>query len=204
MATTYSITCGLPSLNNTLRREQTEFSLYVRVTALAVGILLALMGTLILLGVPHLNLLGTTKGWTCLSLGLVLAMAGASMKCVAHHREASRVAEEPPPLPSIPMQGSNLPEDLLVYIAQMTDNRTLLAFARLSKTNFRLVSKHFRPRLMSAFFEEAAFLTWEKGVASFDAFDLDKFPAMTRKVFSKLNCSEGNMERQRSRRLRHR
>lgn len=84
-----SLNCGLPCCHNT-PGQQTPWSVSLRASAVALGTIAVIIGILILLEVPGLSRLGTTVGWTTLSLGLVIAVVGASIQCVRNHSDAPR------------------------------------------------------------------------------------------------------------------
>lgn len=75
------LACGAPFCQSP-QGTQTNLSIGLRITALALGTLIALVGVLTLLNVPVLSQLGTTVGWTLFSIGICLALVSASIKCI--------------------------------------------------------------------------------------------------------------------------
>jgi hypothetical protein len=61
--------------------EQTTLSKALRITAVVVGVLVALGGTLIILEVPIMADLGTTVGWSLIGGGGAVALIGIFFKC---------------------------------------------------------------------------------------------------------------------------
>ena len=188
MSAVPSITFDFPPFNGV--GEQTKLSVGLRITALVVGTIVALTGILILAGIPGLHHLGTTVGWIFLSIGLVIAAAGASLKCVERQNDpvSPVVQNVPAPEPIVatdqhsPSQrqlsqfsSSIIPEELVLHILERSDNRTLSAFARTSKAHGVSIEKSFPERLRQAFFEEAAFETWVKSVEDLKNHDREDF-----------------------------
>ena len=75
------LACGLPFCQNP-KDIQTNLSIGLRITAVVLGTLAVIVGTLILLNIPGLSHLGTTVGWTLVSIGTFLVLVGVSIKCV--------------------------------------------------------------------------------------------------------------------------
>jgi len=88
MNSVHSIACGLPFFQNTVGR-QTHFSIGLRITAIALGTILAIGGILVLCGIPGISQLGNTVAWVTLPIGGALALLGISFKCIGHKSENS-------------------------------------------------------------------------------------------------------------------
>jgi hypothetical protein len=81
MTQVYSIACGLPFCQSE-QGKQTNLSICLRVAAIVLGILAAIAGILIFFNIPGLSQLGTTTGWTLVSIGILLIIVGTSIKCM--------------------------------------------------------------------------------------------------------------------------
>lgn len=62
--------------------KQIHLSIGLRITGLALGIIAAVIGILILFNLPGLSQFGTTTGWIAISIGVFLVLLSASIKCV--------------------------------------------------------------------------------------------------------------------------
>ncbi len=87
---TNSISWELPCCSSN-SGEQTGYSIGLRVTAVALGAIVAIAGILVLLHVPGFSHFGTTEGWIALSVGTFVALVGIAIKCV---RNQSNKEEE--------------------------------------------------------------------------------------------------------------
>lgn len=76
--------CG-SQLSVSGQEKQTNCSFYLRVTLFAIGIIGTIVAALILFDVPGLNQLGTTAGWTMLSVSVVSLLSGLAQKHVQNH-----------------------------------------------------------------------------------------------------------------------
>lgn len=101
------LACTLPFCFKT-RGEQTRASIALRVAALALGILAAVMSALILFNIPGLSLIGATTGWVLLSVGVLLVAMAASMKCVKHRSQPKigNPGQPVSPLQSVPIENA--------------------------------------------------------------------------------------------------
>lgn len=84
------LSCGLPFCQNP-KDIQTNLSIGLRITAVVLGTLAVIVGALVLLNIPGLSHLGTTVGWTLVSIGTFLALVGISIKCV---KDKSQIEEK--------------------------------------------------------------------------------------------------------------
>jgi hypothetical protein len=85
--------CGLPFCQNP-KDIQTNFSVGLRISAVVLGTLAIIVAGLIVLNIPGLNHIGTTGGWTLVSIGTVLVLVGISVKCV---KDKSQITDEDEP-----------------------------------------------------------------------------------------------------------
>ncbi|MEZ5314796.1 MAG: hypothetical protein R3E91_01080 [Chlamydiales bacterium] len=77
-----SILCGFPFCQSTQGKE-TNLSIKIRVIAIALGIIAAIAGILSVFGLGHL---GAAAGGAVLSVGTLIALVGASIKCIKTSR----------------------------------------------------------------------------------------------------------------------
>lgn len=90
MSQVHAIACVLPFCQGTQAR-QTNLSIGLRITAIALGIIAAIIGILI---VPRLGHLGTTPGWITFSIGAFVALVGASPTCVKKSKGHQEIPKE--------------------------------------------------------------------------------------------------------------
>jgi len=83
-----SIACGLP-FRHFSQSEQTKFSIALRITAIALGVLALTIGILMLVGIPGWHQLGTIAGWTTFSIGTAAIFIGSAIKCVRHKEKTA-------------------------------------------------------------------------------------------------------------------
>jgi len=81
-----SISCRLPCCQN---EEERKFSPAFRLTAIALGVIALIVGSLILFKIPSLHQIGTTTGWAFLSFGGALFASGVFMRCLKNSKEDS-------------------------------------------------------------------------------------------------------------------
>jgi hypothetical protein len=81
---TVSLACGLPCFHNS-NTSETKISISLRITILFLGIISTCIGGLLLLNTPCLSSFGTAVGWSTLSFGLFLELAGLLLKVVKNH-----------------------------------------------------------------------------------------------------------------------
>ncbi|MEZ5315615.1 MAG: hypothetical protein R3E91_05360 [Chlamydiales bacterium] len=81
MHTVHQITCHFPCCQNS-QSAQTNLSIGLRVTAVAIGTILAIGGSLILSNVPGIGSFGHPVGWAAISTSVVLVPIGICIKCV--------------------------------------------------------------------------------------------------------------------------
>ncbi|MEZ5314792.1 MAG: methyltransferase [Chlamydiales bacterium] len=74
-----SVACGFPFFQSTQNR-QTKLSIGLRVTALVLAIIAAIIGLLVLCN--DLGHIGTIAGWTTFSIGVSIALVSLSIKCI--------------------------------------------------------------------------------------------------------------------------
>lgn len=87
-----SIACGLPGCQS--RAEQTRVSIGLRVTAIAIGLIAILIGTLIYCGIPGLGHLGYSVAWPVISSGIVLFLLGTTLECVKKEAESDSANDQ--------------------------------------------------------------------------------------------------------------
>jgi len=75
------LACGLPFCQNP-QKTQTNLSIGLRITAVALGTIATIAGALILFNIPGLSHFGTIPGWAAVALGAFLILVGTSIKCV--------------------------------------------------------------------------------------------------------------------------
>jgi hypothetical protein len=78
---------------NDSQAKEAAASPIVRAVAIAIGIIALLVGILILGGTPGLSTLGTTGGWSVLTLGFLSFIAGISFRCILE-KKASKSDED--------------------------------------------------------------------------------------------------------------
>lgn len=83
MSQVHSIACGFPFCQNS-QSKQTNLSIGLRVTVIAVGTIVAIGGILMLCGTPGISQLGHTVAWVAISTGGTLVLIGVSIKCVEY------------------------------------------------------------------------------------------------------------------------
>ncbi len=96
MGPAHSITCGLPFCQH-IPGEETNLSICLRVTTVALGSFVLIAGILIISGLGADQLLGQftiLTGVTTLSIGVFVALLGLSIKCV---KEQSPIRQEGSP-----------------------------------------------------------------------------------------------------------
>lgn len=85
MPQTYSVTCAWSCFQTP--GKETTLSIILRVATIALGVVLAITGTLIIYGIP-LSHFGTTEGLIAFSLGSLTIFVGTStIKCIKIQRE---------------------------------------------------------------------------------------------------------------------
>src|SRR5262245_34276458 len=77
-----SIRCTLPFFARA-EVKQTKCSRITRITAVGLGGIALLVGILVLSGIPGLQALGTTCGWSLFAIGIVFLLVGICLKRTA-------------------------------------------------------------------------------------------------------------------------
>ncbi len=109
MSKVHSIACGLPFCQSA-QGKQTDLSIRLRVTAIAIGTIVAIGGILILRGTPGMSSLGHVAAWIEISVGGTLVLIAASVKYVEYENtDAPLINADAPPtsedlIPSKPAQ----------------------------------------------------------------------------------------------------
>ena len=109
-----SIACGLPFYQSS-QGKQTNLSIGIRVTAIVVGIIAAIIGLLIVLNVPGLGHLGTTTGWATFSVGAFITCVSASLKCI---KKSEDHIEKPLVTPT-PIAIKEVPQELIGQFSEL-------------------------------------------------------------------------------------
>lgn len=133
-----------------IHKNQIPSSVRIRVSAIVICILASTLGSLMISGVPILAHTGAGYGWSLVSIGILLGLAGIAVKCVKKETpppEPPKLPDPLPPEPDPPLERSetlitthflDLPDDVIKLLCRKY--LTELDIYNLSFINKRLLT----------------------------------------------------------------
>lgn len=167
------LACGLPFCQKP-DQAQTNFSIGLRITAIALGTLAVSLNALIALNIFGLSHLGNTMGWTAGAVGASLILVGMAIKCV---RENSNAHQEKGSQSTI-TQKASIGREKQSDISNLKDGRVI------KKEVSKIISKPPKdllselPQWLSPYVTNSPYLQLEKDSVDFKDFESTVAPVV--------------------------